>query len=228
MSPEDISSLPISMLKTILFQNHVNARLLIEKTDLIDKIKNLISEERRQRERAAMFAEAEAEADRQRQQERLEELERERQPRPEQPNSEDSTSISAVTMPDSPEITVADGDDDDADGTTTPTRTTTITTITPETVGGEGEVPSPDEDGFKSPSTPPRPQQPQATMSSMLERTGLCVICQDEEANIAIVDCGYVLKRVIKPHERAIHISYLTTLQTYGDVQNLLRSDHGL
>ena len=29
-------------------------------------------------------------------------------------------------------------------------------------------------------------------MASRLERTGLCVICQDEEANIAIVDCGCV------------------------------------
>lgn len=27
-------------------------------------------------------------------------------------------------------------------------------------------------------------------MASHLERTGLCVICQDEEANIAVVDCG--------------------------------------
>ncbi len=25
-----------------------------------------------------------------------------------------------------------------------------------------------------------------------LERNGLCVVCQDEDANIAIVDCGYV------------------------------------
>ena len=29
-------------------------------------------------------------------------------------------------------------------------------------------------------------------MASRLERTGLCVICQDEEANIAIVDCGHL------------------------------------
>ena len=29
-------------------------------------------------------------------------------------------------------------------------------------------------------------------MASHLERTGLCVVCQDEEANIAIVDCGHL------------------------------------
>ncbi|KAJ2969940.1 hypothetical protein NUW54_g12848 [Trametes sanguinea] len=54
-----------------------------------------------------------------------------------------------------------------------------------------------------TPSTPPKaPVSPPPTstltpkaqaMASRLERTGLCVICQDEEANIAIVDCGYVM-----------------------------------
>ena len=54
-----------------------------------------------------------------------------------------------------------------------------------------------------APSTPPKSvasPPPASTltpkaqaMASRLERTGLCVICQDEEANIAIVDCGYVL-----------------------------------
>ena len=40
---------------------------------------------------------------------------------------------------------------------------------------------------------PPGKMSPKAqAMASHLERTGLCVICQDEEANIAIVDCGYV------------------------------------
>jgi hypothetical protein len=37
--------------------------------------------------------------------------------------------------------------------------------------------------------------QPPAPPASYVaaERNGLCVICQDEDANIAIVDCGYVL-----------------------------------
>lgn len=39
---------------------------------------------------------------------------------------------------------------------------------------------------------PPRTPSPSMTqkMASALERTGLCVVCQDDEANIAIVDCG--------------------------------------
>jgi hypothetical protein len=41
---------------------------------------------------------------------------------------------------------------------------------------------------FESRASPP----PMMGTSADLERNGLCVVCQDEEANIAIVDCGYV------------------------------------
>ncbi|KZP05807.1 hypothetical protein FIBSPDRAFT_860660 [Athelia psychrophila] len=34
------------------------------------------------------------------------------------------------------------------------------------------------------------PLPPNTRMATDLERTGLCVIWQDEDANIAIVDCG--------------------------------------
>ena len=36
------------------------------------------------------------------------------------------------------------------------------------------------------------PPHPKAT-GSIFERLGMCVICQDEDANIAIIDCGYVI-----------------------------------
>jgi hypothetical protein len=42
---------------------------------------------------------------------------------------------------------------------------------------------------------PPTPQQKPAAKPaapSSLDRDGLCVVCYDNEANIAIVDCGYV------------------------------------
>src|SRR5882762_2020673 len=41
---------------------------------------------------------------------------------------------------------------------------------------------------FEPKASPP----PIMRTSADLERNGLCVVCQDEEANIAIVDCGYV------------------------------------
>jgi len=65
-------------------------------------------------------------------------------------------------------------------------------------------VPSDYQDGTSTdsspipPKSPPKPAPPKAKGSaSTLERTGLCVICQDEEANIAIVDCGYVVLRIV-------------------------------
>ena len=41
---------------------------------------------------------------------------------------------------------------------------------------------------FEPKASPP----PMMGTAADLERNGLCVVCQDEEANIAIVDCGYV------------------------------------
>ncbi|KAJ6510392.1 hypothetical protein C8R45DRAFT_1050246 [Mycena sanguinolenta] len=57
-----------------------------------------------------------------------------------------------------------------------------------------GGTPAEGRESGPTPSTsvpPPLPPKAQA-MASHLERTGLCVICQDEEANIAIVDCGHL------------------------------------
>ena len=52
------------------------------------------------------------------------------------------------------------------------------------------EVDKPDEE--KKEETPKTTAVPPPTTSFALDRDGLCVVCQDEEANIAIVDCGYV------------------------------------
>lgn len=50
---------------------------------------------------------------------------------------------------------------------------------------------------------------------SAMERNGLCVVCQDDEANIAIVDCGYV--KII--HSSAVElISSFVPSQTLGNV----------
>ena len=50
MQTAGIKALSISALKMILFQNHVNARLIIEKGDLVDKVVTLVEDERRERE----------------------------------------------------------------------------------------------------------------------------------------------------------------------------------
>lgn len=72
---------------------------------------------------------------------------------------------------------------------------------------GQAEATTEEGSADHSSGTPPPPQPPSPepvrgklsakaqNMASHLERTGLCVICQDEEANIAIVDCGYAYVR---------------------------------
>lgn len=72
-----------------------------------------------------------------------------------------------------------------------------------ETGGGDGDTSAdmesgPGADGAEGTTPPVSSSPPKSTAAppptkgsfSSLERTGLCVICQDEEANIAIVDCG--------------------------------------
>ncbi|PSR76581.1 hypothetical protein PHLCEN_2v8339 [Hermanssonia centrifuga] len=56
--------------------------------------------------------------------------------------------------------------------------------------GGHEEAPSSAPAAETAGNTPMSPKA--QAMASHLERTGLCVICQDDEANIAIVDCGHL------------------------------------
>lgn len=64
----------------------------------------------------------------------------------------------------------------------------------------------------------PSPSQWQSP-SFGVERNGLCVVCQDEEANIAIVDCGYVTLPFVLPDA---DLSLAGISRCVGDVQNLL------
>lgn len=137
MHEEGIKSLSVGVLKAILFENHVNARLILEKSDLVAKVVTLVEDERSDRERKAREEEEEAI-------EKQRVLMEERRAREESQRSADAQ--------DNGKEPGANTDSDDA-------------------------------------GPPPLPPKAQA-MAARLERTGLCVICQDEEANIAIVDCG--------------------------------------
>ena len=115
--------------------------MILEKGELVTKVKALLEEERRTRERQRLVEEQEEQEALDRQREMFAENERAKQQK---------------------EGSKADTKEDEQN----------------------------DRDGAGSPSgsEPPTIRGTAAT----LERTGLCVICQDEEANIAIVDCGCV------------------------------------
>ncbi|KAJ7719191.1 hypothetical protein DFH07DRAFT_859547 [Mycena maculata] len=144
MSADSLSSLSVHALKGILFTNHVNPGQVLEKSDLVKKVRDLVDEERRQRERQRRAEELEEQARIEQQRELMEQFTRT------QKEKEDREKAAA------------------------------------QAVSGEDSA-----EGSSSSAPPPLPPKAQA-MASHLERTGLCVICQDEEANIAIVDCGHL------------------------------------
>lgn len=161
MTADAIASLSISALKSILFTNHVNAGQILEKGDLVKKVKDLVNDERRERERQRLAEELEEQERIERQRVMMEEhkrVQREREAARLRAEQETSGEESAEA---------ADGQmADDGHG-----------------AGAGGEA-------FTAP--PPPPPGPQA-MAANPERASLCVICQDDEANIAIVDCGCVI-----------------------------------
>ena len=195
MDPEDLRSLPVSVLKEILFHNHVNARLLIEKSDLVERVTTLIADERRERERQEMFRQMEEEQERLRrmevevgtQAERLDQLDLASEQQPHLETSDVVLESTPDTVPvQGPEVLA------DSDATNQP-----IPTAHPEDVTPSAAVPTPPEQQNSVDTITPHKSTSVPTsrpgMAINLERNGLCVICQDEEANIAIVDCGWVI-----------------------------------
>ncbi|KAJ7334707.1 hypothetical protein DFH08DRAFT_879168 [Mycena albidolilacea] len=145
MSDDALAALSVHALKEVLFTNHVNVGVVLEKSDLVKKVRDLIEEERRQRERQRLAEEAEEQERIEQQRVMMEQFARQQKEREEREKA----------------------------------------AAAEQTPAGEAA------EGTSSSSSVPPPLPPKAqAMASHLERTGLCVICQDEEANIAIVDCG--------------------------------------
>ncbi|KAG8926884.1 hypothetical protein FRC03_001066 [Tulasnella sp. 419] len=140
LTDDELSALSSHTLKEVLHQNHVNARLILEKSDLIDKVKLLIEAERSQRQREEDARRMEEEEAIARQHRLMEELRQRNQMK---------------------EVEHA-------------------TSTTTSEIGDASQPPDPHQD-----SSPSKDLKP-----TMLERQGLCVVCQDSEANMAIVDCG--------------------------------------
>lgn len=155
--PEDaVQKLSISTLKAVLFRNHVNTGMVVEKQELVAKVRTLIADERLEREAAARRQEEEDS-------ELMEALEQSRR--------EHEEALAQQEVP-SPDATSGEGQGEDA----------------PAPAGPAGSA-TPAQPAEPKPVAPKMTPKAQA-MAAHLERTGLCVICQDEEANIAIVDCG--------------------------------------
>lgn len=206
MTPDEISSLSISALKQILFMNHVNAGQVLEKGELVKKVVNLVEDEKKERERQRRVLEMEEMERLQRERERLEEQERERERRRERERAEEEERRTREREREEGErrareaarnrqraqesgsqtrihiVNLGPVDDDEEDGVD---RSPVADDIPARSSATYARA----ESSSQRPTTPSPPPQ-SSFKPSPLERTGLCVVCQDEEANIAIIDCG--------------------------------------
>ncbi|KAI0642622.1 hypothetical protein C8Q79DRAFT_983074 [Trametes meyenii] len=171
MSDDTLAHLSIGVLKEILFKNHVNPGLVLEKGDLVARVKTLVEEERLERERRAREEEEERAYE--------EEMRRAR----EEEEAAHANQSGPATSAESPS---------GGEGGGQPAGSAPIPI--PQAEGAVPAASSPSTSPMNSASPPAgSTMTPKAqAMASRLERTGLCVICQDEEANIAIVDCGHL------------------------------------
>ncbi|KAF8524349.1 hypothetical protein BU17DRAFT_42956 [Hysterangium stoloniferum] len=139
-STEEIARLPISTLKSVLFDNRVRASGVLEKTDLVQKVLSLVADERL--DRAAKEREEREEA------ERMEWARQERLRAEEKRIAEEKERREGRQS------------------------------------GGNDNASTP------IPHQVPGPSPPH--LSSDHLHDGLCVVCQDEHANMAIIDCGHL------------------------------------
>ena len=122
--------------------------MVLEKSDLVSRVLQLVEDEKKERERAQRANDEEEEMYR----DMIREAEREsRAQQPEGHDDEDEVRPSSEQHQQGEQ----------------------------EQEHQEHQIPSP-------------PRSPAPNKSSFVERNGLCVVCQDEEANIAIIDCGCV------------------------------------
>lgn len=142
---------------------------ILEKGDLVSKVLTLVADEKRERERQRQAEEMEEMERIQREIEAMEERERR-----ERMETAAAAAAAAPVQPtqDDAEISSHNNGPGERDGQ-------------------ERSVEDPTAEFVQQRTSTPLPTQPKLNMSSV-ERNGLCIICQDEEANIAIVDCGYV------------------------------------
>jgi hypothetical protein len=173
MPSERISALSVSQLKAALFAAHVRAPpQALEKADLVERVLVVIEDERRRKEREAAAHAAEEEAAQEaarRAREAHEQREREREER----RVEAERLLRA--RKEAAQARQADAEVEQAAGVPLP-----------EEEGVEEQSASIPKASPTSKGAAPPPPPPPA------ERTGLCVICQDEEACIAVVDCGHM------------------------------------
>jgi hypothetical protein len=170
MSPAAVKALPVSTIKAILFQNHVRPGAgVLEKAELVDRVLTMVEDERQERARDEVR--------------RAEEEEEERRFAEEARQAREQAKELLEKRRQAAESVSADGNVRMSDRASTDPMVGDTAEVSK---GGDIPLAEPSKEEAK-----PLPPKAQA-MAAHLERTGLCVICQDAEANMAIIDCGHL------------------------------------
>jgi hypothetical protein len=194
MNTDSIGSLSISALKSILFTNHVTTGQILEKSDLVKKVLVLVENEKAKRVRQRQMQEREE----------MEGLQRAMETMQGTNDFERDMEEQTEWQQDGDEEQQADEFRQDFD---IPIHRTSAEDSR-NNEGGHDET-----NHTRSSSAPAAsPPLPKVAASSF-ERQGVCVICQDEDANIAIIDCGYVviilfIYSFIRPHLDVLFFSF--------------------
>jgi len=210
MTHDDLHKLSIAALKAILWDNHAVVGQVLEKDDLVEKVEVLLANERADREREERLR-AEEERSYVEQQARMrEEWRRGEAERDAARRSQDERRMSVDGFQDvlQPEFeilpdgtggvpaVIVDVPAEDQEHleqeplrprSAEPTMTGTASAL---------PIPTPSPTLSAASAPPSLPLQPSASPpkhnTSVVERSGLCIICQDEEANMVVVDCGHL------------------------------------
>ncbi|KZT60933.1 hypothetical protein CALCODRAFT_428614 [Calocera cornea HHB12733] len=173
LSADELSHLSISALKGVLEHNHVNTHLLVEKEDLVLKVRMLVEQEKRERVRLQQVHAMEDEQERFREQE-MEDIRRAEQESRETHERDRLRRLQADIREWSSRWSRRRIGSHRAASLPRPCKT------------GNDPLPPVVEPEVK-------PQKSRASnVEYDLSLIGRCVVCQDEEANIAIVDCGHL------------------------------------
>ncbi|KAJ3796160.1 hypothetical protein GGU11DRAFT_832890 [Lentinula aff. detonsa] len=203
MTTESLSSLSISTLKAILYTNHVSSGIgsgmILEKGDLVKRVIVLVEDEKRERREHE-----ERELEEQTLRQERERMEREKEEREDQERIRIQHAMMEAFERERKEREERDREQQEDARRQEEERTGELENDRMQ-VGGESESqPQSDIDRDSTPSSSPPPPIPPKVptpfkapskapaTAAFVERTGLCVVCQDEEANIAVVDCGHL------------------------------------
>lgn len=164
----------------------------MEKSELVARV-NLLSEtERQERERTDAYRTQEELEEQWRREER--ELERQRVREEQERRAREAREREQAQWREDHRTTVEEINDEDRNGRTTPLRNSEEYIMRPSTPPSPGTVQL--DSGTTASEPPPKPAEPASTKARPAppppvgERSGICVICTDDEANIVIVDCG--------------------------------------